>query len=123
LCFQCYRADLERQRQLKAAGQLNTSSEERFQTILPLEPIDRRRLQMLKAERAQASAASTSHAGQFTDRRRHAQMAARRALQATDASLRVRYLAGADRDRATQSAIHALELQLPESWLPFVISR
>src|SRR6185503_10674873 len=35
LCFQCYRAELERQRALKAAGDLNTASEARFQCGLP----------------------------------------------------------------------------------------
>ena len=35
LCFQCYRLGLERDRALRAAGHLNTASEERFQTTLP----------------------------------------------------------------------------------------
>src|SRR5262245_37523592 len=48
LCFQCYRADLERQRALKAAGDLDTSSAARFQYQLPLEPINRPRLDALK---------------------------------------------------------------------------
>ena len=30
LCFQCYRAELEREKALKAAGQLETASEARF---------------------------------------------------------------------------------------------
>src|SRR5436190_17272248 len=47
LCFQCYRAELERQRALKAAGDLNTASDARFQDGLPFEPIDRARLDAL----------------------------------------------------------------------------
>ena len=38
LCFQCYRADIDRDHALKAAGQLDTASEERFQTALPFDP-------------------------------------------------------------------------------------
>src|SRR5262245_39128622 len=36
LCFQCYRADLVRERALKAAGDIDTTSVERFQFVLPL---------------------------------------------------------------------------------------
>ena len=39
LCFQCYRADLDRERAIAAAGHLDTASEGRFQFQLPLEPI------------------------------------------------------------------------------------
>jgi hypothetical protein len=56
------------------------------------------------------------------DRRRHAQMAARHALQSIAAGLRARALAARERDVAFAAAIHAAELQLPESWLPFVVS-
>src|SRR4051812_45512618 len=38
LCFQCYRVELERERALAAAGELDTASESRFQTTLPFEP-------------------------------------------------------------------------------------
>src|SRR5438309_2440607 len=47
LCFQCYRADLDRQRALGAAGDLETTSDARVQTQLPFEPIDRARLDAL----------------------------------------------------------------------------
>ncbi len=82
LCFQCYRAEIDRDRALKAAGQLDTASTERFQTALPFEPVNRPRLEMLKAERstARASMLATS-SGKFADRRRQAQIAARHALQ------------------------------------------
>ena len=43
LCFQCYRASLERDRALKAAGDLDTASVERFQSVLPFEPVHSRR--------------------------------------------------------------------------------
>jgi len=82
---------------------------------------------MLKAERstARASTLATSP-GKFADRRLQAQIAARHALQRIAAGL-----AGngawkptpAERAREMAAAIHAAELQLPESWLPFVVSR
>src|SRR2546426_390532 len=56
LCFQCYRADLDRERSIRAAGQLDTASDERFQSQLPFETVDKPRLMMLKAERAGARA-------------------------------------------------------------------
>src|SRR5258708_10484429 len=110
LCFQCYRAEIERQRALRAAGDLDTASEARFQTQLPFEPIDRARLDGLKAARADVRRAA---AGGYEDRRRQAQIEARHALQAIAANLRSRGLA---------SAVHAAELQLPESWLPYLVS-
>src|SRR5262245_31541805 len=76
LCFQCYRADLERQRAIRAAGELDTASDARFQSQLPFEPVNRPRLQMLKADRAEARTAMPVH-----DRsRRHAQIEARHTL-------------------------------------------
>src|SRR5262249_12572041 len=75
LCFQCYRADLERDRALKAAGQLDTASDARFQSLLPFEPVNRPRLDALKADRAQARAATPTQ----TDQRRRAQIGARHA--------------------------------------------
>ena len=122
LCFQCYRAELERERTLRAAGQLDTASEERFQVQLPFEPVNTSRLAMLKEDRADARVAAVIGVGRFVDKRRHAQIAARHALQAIAAGLRTRQLAG-DNVRAMDMAIHAAELQLPESWLPFVVSR
>jgi hypothetical protein len=107
---------------LRAAGQLDTASEERFQVQLPFEPINVPRLATLKADRADARAASVIGIGRFVDKRRQAQIAARHALQTIASGLRVRQLAG-DNVHAMDMAIHAAELQLPESWLPFVVSR
>jgi hypothetical protein len=107
---------------LRAAGQLDTASEERFQVQLPFEPVNTSRLAMLKEDRADARAAAVIGVGRFVDKRRHAQIAARHALQTIAAGLRTRQFAG-DNVRATEMAIHAAELQLPESWLPFVVSR
>jgi hypothetical protein len=123
LCFDCYRADLERARALKAAGELDTSSDARFQSQLPFEPVDRGRLEMLKAERSEARAAASVGIGQYVDKRRHAQIEARHALQAIAAGLKARQLAPAVQAQVMASAIHAAELQLPDAWLPFVASR
>ena|SRR5436190_19629999 len=123
LCFQCYRADLDRQRGIAAAGQLDTSSEARFQYQLPLEPVDRFRLDSLKASRTDARVASVQGIGAYIDKRRHAQIAARHALQTIVAGLRARQLSPAERRTAFGDALHAAELQLPESWLPFVVSQ
>ena len=112
LCFQCYRADLDRQRALRAAGDLDTASDARFQTQLPFEAVDVPRLAMLKAEHAEVR---RHDAGGYEDRRRRAQIEARRVLQSIAASLQSR--------AQWDSAVHAAELQLPEAWLPFVASR
>ena len=127
LCFQCYRAEIDRDHALKAAGQLDTASAERFQTALPFEPVNRPRLEMLKAERStvRASALVTT-SGKFADRRRQAQIAAHHVLQRIAQGLAgssAFKLTSADREREMAAAIHAAELQLPESWLPFVVSR
>ena len=121
LCFQCYRAEIVRERALAAAGELDTASVERFQSALPFEPVNRPRLEMLKAERAAARTSTDRGVGRFEDRRRQAQIAARHALQRIAASLVS--IAPATREREMASAIHAAELQLPESWIPFVVSR
>jgi len=123
LCFECYRADIERQKALRAAGHLETTSDERFQFVLPLEPVDKPRLEMLRADRAAARAAERVGVGRFIDRRRRAQIAARHALQSIVAGLQIRKVEGAERARAVFTATHVAELQLPESWLPFVVSR
>jgi hypothetical protein len=123
LCFQCYRADLDRDRALRAAGTLDTSSEARFQFQLPLESVNLARLDMLKVERAAARTSASAGAGQYADRRRRAQIEARRALQAVAAGLHARGLARAQHARAMDAAIHAAELQLPDAWLPFVVAR
>src|SRR3954467_5417821 len=72
LCFQCYRAELVRERALQAAGQLNTASDARFQCTLPFEPVNRARLERLRAERAAARAVVHAGAGRYVDRRRQA---------------------------------------------------
>jgi hypothetical protein len=138
LCFQCYRADLERERALKAAGELDTSTDARFQSQLPFEPVDRARLEMLKAERSGARASTVQGIGQHADKRRRAQIAARHALLQIAAGLpargssalddlngggKARHLAPAIQAEVMAAAAHAAELQLPEAWLPFVVSR
>jgi len=125
LCFQCYRAELERERALREAGERNTTSAERFQFQLPLESIDRARLAALKVDRARQRLAAPPTA----NRRRHAQIEARHALQHIAAGLASRRLTLPSQPpvdgeaRAMFEAVHAAELQLPESWLPFVVSR
>jgi hypothetical protein len=153
ICFQCYRAELERDRALKAAGQLETASDARFQCTLPFDPVNTGRLAALKAERAAARQAIDGRAAidgrtmvsrtgmsqtmkpdisqaikQCTDRRRQAQIAARHALRMLADGLRTRQTSASTRaqsqravDRAMVAAIHAADLQLPESWLPFVV--
>src|SRR5712671_2222095 len=123
LCFDCYRADLARTRALKDAGELDTASDARFQTQLPFEPVNHARLNSLKAERADARALASQGVGQYADRRRHAQIQARHALQAIAAGLKARQLTPAAQAQALASAVHAAELQLPDAWLPYVVSR
>ena len=136
LCFQCYRAELDRERALRDAGQLDTASDARFQTQLPFEPVNTARLTMLKAERTSERGVMLEGAGRFANARRQAQIAARHALQAIVAgvaarkSAAVKSTAGSHAvstnslmDSAIVSAIHAAELQLPESWLPFVVGQ
>ncbi|MES1256614.1 MAG: hypothetical protein ABUS56_13445 [Acidobacteriota bacterium] len=146
LCFRCYLTDLARDRALKAAGELNTASVERFQDALPFEPVNRPRLAMLKAERAVARTAMRQGTGQFADTRRQAQLAARRTLQralaagaqpgasntepsntapssAAPSNAAPSHTEPARRAREVAAAIHAAELQLPESWMPFVAAR
>ena len=110
VCFECYKADARRRRAFNAAAAIETGSEERFQCGLPFEAVDRPRLERLKAERAASRRQLRSGVGRFVDQRRHAQIAARHALQQLGDGLRAH-------------GVHAAELQLPGSWLPFVISR
>jgi hypothetical protein len=73
LCFQCYRADLDRDRAIKAAADLTTTSDARFQFQLPFEPVNRPRLETLKAARRETRAASRadrSASGARADRQR-----------------------------------------------------
>ena len=123
LCFQCYRVDLDREQALRAAGELDTASDARFQSQLPFEPVNRARLDTLKAARADARATASQGIGQYADKRRHAQIEARHALQAIAAGLHARQLTPAAQAQAMASAIHAAELQLPDAWLPYVVSR
>jgi hypothetical protein len=117
LCFQCYRTELDRERGIAAAAELNTASEIRFQTTLPFEPVDRMRLAQLRATRAVARSEASRGTGQFVDRRRRAQIAARQALQ--------RLAAGLRGVQAPQSApqYRVERLDVPAAWLPFVASR
>ena len=70
-----------------------------------------------------------STTGPFEDRRRRAQIAARHALQRISAGLAARdangqlVISADERRRRLAAAAHAAELQLPESWLPFVLAR
>ena len=123
LCFDCYRADLARTKALKAAGELDTASEARFQTQLPFEPINQARLAALKAERTESRTAASQGIGQYADKRRQAQIRARHALQTIASGLKTRQLTPVAQAQAMTSAIHAAELQLPEAWLPYVVSR
>jgi hypothetical protein len=122
LCFQCYRLELDREKALKAAAELNTASDARFQFTLPWEPVDVRRLSTLRAARGAARLAAQGAEGGFAARRHRAQIAARHALQIAMGSLRPKpsETSGA---RALAGLSHAAELQLPESWLPFVVGR
>jgi hypothetical protein len=127
LCFQCYRAGIERSRRIKAAGELNTASEARFQASLPFEPVNVSRLARLKIEREQARVAAGAGAGRYVEKRRRAQIEARHALARIFQGLKQRRLVSGDQltpaGLALDAATRAAELQLPESWLPFVVSR
>ena len=126
ICFECYRADRRREEAIKAAGEFEGSLEgieARFQNGLPFEPVNLPRLQRLKTARDTARAQARAGAGQYVDKRRQAQIAARHALQRLALGLASRPLEPVARARAEAAAIHAAESQLPESWLPFVVSR
>lgn len=49
LCFQCYRLEFERRRQVMEAAELQAMSAERLQYLLPFEAVDEPRLIMLRA--------------------------------------------------------------------------
>ena len=127
LCFQCYRGELERNRQIKAAGELDTASEARFQSALPFEPVNLSRLTRLKAERQEVRARASVGAGVYVEKRRRAQIQARHALSRIFEGLKARRLTDIGQRQAYASVMavetHAAELQLPESWLPFVVSQ
>lgn len=124
LCFQCFRLDVERHRQLKAAGELNTASAERFQTALPFEPVNHARLARLKAEREQARATAREGRGAYIEKRRRAQIEARHALSTIFEGLKQRRLTHGTADWSrTASVAQAMPAQLPEAWLPFVVAQ
>ena len=126
ICFECYRADRKRDEAIKAAAEFEPASEARFRDGLPFEPVDIVRLQRLKTERAAVRRQARVGIGQYADRRRHAQISARHALQRIAAGLISRQLEPIARARAQReelSALHAAEMQLPDAWLPFVVAR
>jgi len=126
ICFECFRADRKREQGIKAAGEFESISEARFQDGLPFEPVNLPRLQRLKAERAVVRMQSRAGLGLYVDKRRQAQIAARHALQRIARGLTSRDIGAMTRARADREeldAIHAAELQLPDAWLPFVVSR
>src|SRR5437762_8905113 len=92
ICFECFRADRRRDEALRAAGEFESSSDARFQDGLPFEPVNLPRLQRLKAERIAVRHQASAGIGQYADKRRHAQMAARHALQRIAAELASRQL-------------------------------
>lgn len=120
LCLTCFRAARERDRRLTAARTLHTATEARFQTTLPFEPVNRARLNQLRAARQAARAASAGGVGRYADRRRRAQIEARHALQRLAEGLRTRGIAVPGSHPRMTEALQAAERQLPESWLPFV---
>jgi len=123
LCFQCYRASLERERCLAAAAQLNTATEARFQESLPFDPINHVRLKMLRAEREAARTRERVLDGGFDQKRRRAQIAARHALREAVSLRRTAMFSAGERERVVAAAVHAAELQLPAAWLPFVMAK
>jgi hypothetical protein len=120
ICFECYRADRRRDEAIKAAGEFESSSEARFQDGLPFEPVNLPRLQRLKAERLAVRQQARVTVARYADKRRRAQIAARHALQQIAFGLASREPERMARDL---DAIHAADLQLPDSWLPFVVAR
>lgn len=125
LCFQCFRLDVERNRKLKAAGELNTASESRFTDSLPFEPVNKSRLAQLKAERQQAKATAREGVGACIEKRRRAQIEARHTLATIFQGLKQRRLVQPTdvSARAGAKAAHVSDLQMPEAWLPFVVAQ
>jgi hypothetical protein len=131
LCFQCYRAELEREKALKAAGQLETASEARFQFTLPFDPVNKSRLQALKTVRANERAVLRNGIGRFAEQRHRAQIRVRHMLRIAEERLRPCRLTDTQSQsedsvacmKMLAAAAHVAELQLPESWLPFVVAR
>lgn len=135
LCLNCFRAERERERALIAARDFDTASEGRFQTTLPFEPVNRARLNQLRAARQTARVEAQQGVGRYVDKRRQAQIAARHALQRLAEGLKTRgitvsapHSSGLHRPVShppvhhsqTTAAMHAADVPLPDSWLPFV---
>jgi hypothetical protein len=83
--------------------------------------VNHARLETLRADRAAARAEMQSGPDRFIDKRHHAQIAARHALQRIVAGLSKND--AARRSRVLADTAHAAELQLPDAWLPFVVAR
>lgn len=129
LCFQCYRSELERNRKIRAAAELDTATEARFQAALPFEAVNQPRLARLKAEREEARARAQKGAGLYIERRHRAQIEARHALARILQGLKQRQLVTPHAHGLTTtpgvagSQPRAAGLQLPEAWLPFVVAQ
>ena len=119
LCFACHRADLQRERALKAAGELDTATDARFQFVLPLAPVDHSRLARLKVERREARVAQAK-VSPYVDRRRQAQLTAQQVLQRLAQGLRAR---GVVPGKSVALSTRSGRVQLPDTWLPFAASR
>lgn len=122
-CFVCYRAHVAHERRLKAAAQFAGTSSARFQEALPFSPVDRLQLERLRSERLAERRASATGMGRFADRRRGAQLAARRALQCIGEGLRVRHLEPRPWYPHVASGERPSPQRVPESWLPHVVSQ
>ena len=94
LCFRCYRTQVERDRRFRAAAELETASEARFQCTLPFEPVNRVRLHQLRAARHTARTDERQGVGRYVDKRRKAQIHARHAMQRIAEGLRARGVIG-----------------------------
>jgi len=123
LCFQCHRAERQRIAALRAAASLDTASEARFQHALPFEPVNRARLAQLKVERTTVREKMMEGAGRFELRRRQALIAARHALKSAVDHVKGRNGSRVQQSRAFTMAMHAVELQFPEAWVPFIVAR
>jgi hypothetical protein len=127
LCFQCYRAGIARNSKIKAAGELDTASDARFQAALPFEPVNVARLAGLKVAREEARATARAGTGGYVEKRHRAQIEARHALARIFLGLKERTSMAAapakTRGSSFDALVQAAELQLPESWLPFVVSQ
>ncbi len=117
-CLACYRADVARTWALKAAAQFDTATLGRFQEALPFAPVNRPRLDRLRAARL-AARRDAGAAARYADRRRSAQLAARLALQRLGEGLRGRRL-DASQLGNTVSRVGPSTMPVTASWLPLV---